>query len=117
MEKGNRIVTTHKEQLSAAKGRMGAFAKSAPDMMTAFSKVSKVATQGGAFDPGQRELIAVALSVAKGCDDCILYHVDAAKRHGASEAALIEALEIAVEMGGGPAVMYASRALTAWKEL
>lgn len=106
-----------KDQLNDAKIRMGEFAKSAPDMMTAFSKVSKVATRDGALDPGQRELIAVALSVAKGCDDCILYHVDAAKRHGASEEALIEVLEIAVEMGGGPAVMYSGRALKAWNEL
>ncbi|WP_099826252.1 carboxymuconolactone decarboxylase family protein [Oceaniglobus indicus] len=110
-------MSTPKEQLNAAKLRMGSFAKATPDMMTAFSKVSRVATQAGAFDTGQRELIAVALSVAKGCDDCILYHVDAAKRQGASRDALIEVLEIAVEMGGGPAVMYAGRALNAWNEL
>lgn len=110
-------MSTKKEQLTDAKLRMGEFAKSAPDMMGAFSKVSKVATRGGRFDPGQRELIAVALSIAKGCDDCILFHVDAAKRHGASEDALIEVLEIAVEMGGGPAVMYAGRALRAWNDL
>lgn len=110
-------MSTPKEHLNAAKTRMGEFAKSAPEMMAAFSKVSKVATKGGAFDPGQRELIAVALSVAKGCDDCILYHVDAAKRHGVGEDALIEVLEIAVEMGGGPAVMYAGRALRAWNDL
>lgn len=110
-------MSEEKERLGAAKRRMGELAKAAPDMMAAFSKVSKVATRGGAFDPGQRELIAVALAVAQGCDDCILYHVDAAKRHGAGEDALIEALEIAVEMGGGPAVMYASQALASWKAL
>ena len=36
--------------------------------------------------------------------------LDGAKRHGASEEALVEALTVAVEMGGGPALMYAGKA-------
>lgn len=106
-----------KDRLKAAKGRMGAFSESAGALMQGFAAVARAANAEGRFDPGQRELIAVALSVAKGCDDCILYHVEAAKRHGAEEEALIEALEVAVEMGGGPAVMYAGRALEAWRAL
>lgn len=106
-----------KDRLKAAKTRVGAFSKAAPDVMKAFSGVSKVATKAGEFDAGQRELIAVALAVATHCDDCIVYHVEAAKKHGASEDALIEVLEVAVEMGGGPAVMYASRAHEAWQNI
>lgn len=106
-----------KTRLHEAKSRMQGFAKAAGPMMQAFAGVTKAATSGDGFDAGQREVIAVALSVAKGCDDCILYHVDAAKRHGADEASLVAALEVAVEMGGGPAVMYAARALEAWREL
>ena len=85
--------------------------------MTGFAKVSKTATAAGAFSSGQRELIAVGIAVVKGCEDCILYHVDAAIRHGASEQELIEALEVAVEMGGGPAVMYAGKALEVFRSL
>ena len=105
------------ERLKAAKGRMNAFSKSAPSLMQGFAAVSRAATAGGSFDPAERELIAVAISVATGCEDCILYHVDAAKRHGAEEAALVEVLEVAVEMGGGPAVMYAGKALEAFRTL
>ncbi|WP_266065005.1 carboxymuconolactone decarboxylase family protein [Brucella intermedia] len=43
--------------------------------------------------------------------------VDAAVRHGASEQELIETLEVAVEMGGGPAVMYAGKALEVFRDL
>ena len=105
------------ERLKAAKGRMSAFSKSAPALMQGFAALSKAATKAGSFDPAERELIAVAISVAKGCEDCILYHVDAARRHGAEEAALVEVLEVAVEMGGGPAVMYAGKALEAFRTL
>ncbi|WP_328593052.1 carboxymuconolactone decarboxylase family protein [Brucella tritici] len=62
-------------------------------------------------------MIAVSIAVAKGCEDCILYHVDAAIRHGATEPELVEVLEVAVEMGGGPAVMYAGKALEVFRGL
>ena len=106
-----------KQRLTAAKGRMGAFAKTAPGLMEGFAKVSKAATAGGRFSPAQKELIATAIAVAKGCEDCILYHVDGARRHGAEEGDLVEALEVAVEMGGGPALMYAGKALDAFRGL
>ena len=108
-------MTDTADKLKAAKGRMGTFAKAAPALMEGFVKVSKQATAAGRFSPAQKELIATAIAVAKGCEDCILYHVDGARRHGAEEADLIEVLEVAVEMGGGPAVMYAGKALEAFR--
>lgn len=106
-----------KLRLKEAQTRLGAFAKATPELMSGFAKVSKSATIAGAFSSAQRELIAVSIAVATGCEDCILYHVDAAIRHGATEKELIEALEVAVEMGGGPAVMYAGKALEAFRGL
>lgn len=103
--------------LAGAKARLGAFAKAAPGVMRGFAEISRTAMAQGHFSPAQKELMAVALAVGKGCDDCILYHVDAARRHGADEPALIEALAVAVEMGGGPAVMYAARALEVYRAL
>ena len=109
-------MTDHKQALHDANGRMGVFAKAAPDLFDGFARVARVATKAGRFSAAQRELIATAISVVEGCEDCILYHVDGARRHGADEAALIEALEVAVEMGGGPAVMYAGKALEAFRQ-
>ena len=79
--------------------------------------VSKTATRSGTFTTAQKELIATTLSVAKGCDDCILYHVDAARRHGADEAALIEVLEVTIETGGGHALTDPGRALEGFRAL
>lgn len=110
-------MTDAKTSLLAAKARLGAFAKAAPSLMQSFAGISKVATTPGQFSAAQKELVAVAIAVAKGCDDCILYHLDAARRHVADEAAVIEVLEVAVEMGGGPAVMYGAKALDAWRSL
>lgn len=108
-------MTDSATRLKAAKARMGSIAKATPGLMEGFIKVSKQATAAGQFTSAQKELIATAIAVAKGCEDCILYHVDGARRHGAEEADLIEALEVAIEMGGGPALMYAGKALEAFR--
>ena len=79
--------------------------------MKGFAEVTRVATAAGSFTPAQKELMATAIAVAT------LYHIDGARRHGADEAALVEALAVAVEMGGGPAVMYAGKALAAFRGL
>lgn len=110
-------MATSKEKLTAAKGRLGGIAKAAPGAMSAFTSLAKEASSDGRFTSAQKELIATSIAVATGCDDCIVYHVDAAKRHGAEEADLVEALTVAIEMGGGPALMYAGKALEAFREL
>ncbi|GAA5665329.1 hypothetical protein Brsp07_03834 [Brucella sp. NBRC 14130] len=106
-----------KDKLGLAKARLGAFAKSTPLLIQGFGAISKQATQPGSFSPAQKELVAVAIAVSKGCEDCILYHVEAAKQHGAEEAQLVEMLEVTVEMGGGPAIMYSAKALEIFREL
>lgn len=104
-------MSTATDNLKDAQRRIGTFARTSPELFGGFARISKVATTAGAFSSAQRELIAVAIAVSKGCEDCIVYHVDAAMKHGATEAELVEALEVAVEMGGGPAVMYGAKAL------
>lgn len=111
------MATETKEKLNAAKARIGAFAKSSPGLMEGFAKISKTATTPGQFSAAQKELMATAIAVVQGCEDCILYHVDGARRHGAVEADLVEALEVAIEMGGGPALMYAGKALEVFRGL
>lgn len=108
---------TAKDKLQQAKSRLGAFSKSLPAVMQGFAAINRQASRAGSFSPAQKEIVAVAIAVCKGCDDCIRYHLNAAKQHGAMEADLIEALEVAVEMGGGPAVMYGAKALEAFRAM
>lgn len=105
------------QRVRDAKGRAALVARASPQLFSGFSKIASVASAQGTFSAAQRELIAVAIAVSKGCDDCILFHIDAAKRHGAEEKQLVEVLEVAIEMGGGPAVMYGAKALEVMREL
>lgn len=62
------------------------------------------------------ELIAIAVSVAARCDDCIGFRVKAAVDRGATREEILETPGMAVYMGAGPAAMYASHALGAYTQ-
>lgn len=88
-----------------------------PDVTKGFSAMAQAATRAGALDAKTKELIALALGVAAHCDACIGFHIQALIRLGASRAEVEEALGMAVYMGGGPSLMYAADAISAFEEL
>jgi AhpD family alkylhydroperoxidase len=85
-----------------------------PDVMKAFGAMAVAATAPKALDGKTKELIALAISVALRCDDCIGFHARAAVEKGASQEEVLEALGMAIYMGAGPSVMYANHALEAF---
>jgi AhpD family alkylhydroperoxidase len=88
----------------------------APDVMKAFSSMATTASAPGALDAKTKELIALAVSVAARCDDCIAFHAKAAAQRGATREEVMETLAMAIYMGAGPSVMYASHALAAFTQ-
>lgn len=88
----------------------------APDVMKAFAGMAQAATAAKALDVKTKELIALGIGVAVRCDDCIAFHVKAALEHGASKEEVLETLGMAIYMGAGPSVMYASHALEAFTQ-
>lgn len=87
-----------------------------PDVMQTFSDCAKIALKPGALDTKTKELMALAISIAVRCDDCIAFHAKAAVQQGAKREEVQETIHLAVYMGAGPSVMYASHALTAFDE-
>ena len=85
----------------------------APEVMKAFSGLAQAALAPKALDTKTKELIALAIGVAVRCDDCIAFHVKAALEQGATREEIQETLSMAIYMGAGPSVMYASHALAA----
>jgi AhpD family alkylhydroperoxidase len=85
-----------------------------PEVMKAFGSIAQAALAPKAIDSKTKELIAVGISVAIRCDDCIAFHVKAALQQGASREEVTEALGMAVYMGAGPSVMYATHAMDAF---
>ena len=87
-----------------------------PDVMKAFANIAHAASTPKTLDGKVKELIALGISVATRCDDCIGFHVKAALKQGASREEVMETLGMAIYMGAGPAVMYATHALDAFAE-
>jgi AhpD family alkylhydroperoxidase len=90
--------------------------KEIPDTMSGFSQLHKGAAADGALSGKMKELIALGIAVAVRCDGCIAYHVHDALEAGASRDEVVEAIGVAILMGGGPALMYAAEAYEALEQ-
>jgi AhpD family alkylhydroperoxidase len=88
----------------------------APEVMKAFAGMAQAASAPKALDAKTKELIALGIAVAVRCDDCIGFHVKSALQHGASRDEVMETLGMAIYMGAGPSVMYATHALEAFSQ-
>lgn len=88
-----------------------------PEVTKSFSAMAQAASKSGALESKTKELIALALGVAAHCDACIGFHVKALVHLGADRAEVEEALGMAIYMGGGPSLMYAADALSAFEQI
>ena len=111
MEKNYTEINQEQRQFGSA------YRKASPDTMNAFLALHKAAMREGELSVKHKELIATAISIAARCDGCIGAHVAAALKAGASKQELVETIDVAVLMGGGPAVIYGTQALAAVEEL
>jgi len=88
----------------------------APDVMKGFSSIAQAALKPSALDTKTKELVALGISVAIRCDDCIGFHAKAAVDQGATREEVLETLGMAIYMGAGPSAMYASHAIEAFDQ-
>jgi len=77
----------------------------------AFLEMEKAAYAEGNLPVKTKELIAVGISVVINCESCMEWHIGQAAEAGASLEEVLEALEVGIEMGGGPATVSARFAL------
>jgi AhpD family alkylhydroperoxidase len=77
----------------------------------AFLQMEQAAFSDGALSKKTKELIAVGISVKIDCESCMQWHIQQAAAAGASMREVLEAVEVAIEMGGGPATVSARFAL------
>lgn len=93
--------------------RLMALGRELPGPMSGFARLHKKSMEEGALPARIKEMMALGVSIAIGCDGCIAYHVHDAVAAGATRAELMEAIGVGVMMGGGPGSIYAAHALEA----
>ena len=77
----------------------------------AFCQMEQAAYSDGNLSKKVKELIAIGISVRIDCDSCMQWHIEQAARAGATAEEVLEAVEVGIEMGGGPATVSARFAL------
>lgn len=84
------------------------------EAMRGFKMLGRAAYADGALDKKTKELIALALGIAAHCGGCVAYHARRVSELHASRAEVLETIAVAIQMGGGPSMVYGGTALAAF---
>jgi AhpD family alkylhydroperoxidase len=107
------MTTNYIELRQHLEDRLTQFGREMPGPMTGFARLHKKAVEDGALSAKVKEMMALAISIAAGCEGCIAYHTHDAIKAGAARAELLETIGVGLMMGGGPGSIYAAHALDA----
>ena len=107
-----------KDKLNDTKSQLRALNKAHPAATKAFGELGKAVKEGdGPLDFKTKEFVALGIAVATKCDACIVLHIQALIRCGATHDEIADVLAMTIQMGGGPSMMYAGKALECFDEL
>lgn len=83
----------------------------------AFLNMEEAAFSDGALQKKHKELIAVGISVVINCESCMQWHIEQSAQAGATQEEVLEAIEVGIEMSGGPGTVSARLALDVMTEI
>jgi AhpD family alkylhydroperoxidase len=99
------------EKIAKARKQANAYYLKRSNVYQSFVKMEELTYENKALSKLQKELIAVGISIVMNCESCMEWHIRQALDCGASENEIIEAVEVGIEMGGGPATVSARFAM------
>lgn len=108
---------TWTDKLDGTRNQLRALNKTIPDTTRAFGALGKAVKEGGTLDFKTKEFVALGIAVSQRCESCIVLHVDTLIKAGATREEVGDVLAMTIQMGGGPAMMYAAKALECYDEL
>ncbi len=76
-----------------------------------FFALDRQAYQPGALDVRTKELMGLCASLALRCDDCVTYHLERCVQEGLGRPELLEALNVALVVGGSITIPHLRRAV------
>ena len=82
-----------------------------------FVTMEETTFRNSAITKKNKELIATGISVAINCESCMEWHISQAMKDGATEAEVLEAIDVGIEMSGGPGTVAARFAMSVIKYL
>ena len=85
--------------------------------MKRFLALDHQAYEAGALSPKTKELLGLVASTVLRCDDCITYHLVRSAEEGTTRQEMIEALNVALIVGGSITIPHLRRAFARMREI
>ena len=87
------------------------FAKLNSKVYKLFLEMGDATYRDGALSKKNKELIAVAIGAITNCESCMQWHIEEARKDGATIHEVLEAIEVAIDMGISPVTVNSRFAL------
>lgn len=100
-------INSNYQKLTAASGDTG------KDFLT----MHAAALKDGALSHKQKELMCLCVAISIRCEGCILDHLHHAIAAGATKEEVVETINTAILMSGGPAYVYGGIAIDAMEDI
>jgi AhpD family alkylhydroperoxidase len=101
----------HIEKIVQTRKLANAYYQKKSKVYRSFLEMEQNTYKDGALTKGQKELIAIGISIVMNCESCMEWHISQAIADGNSEEQIIEAIEVGIEMSGGPGTVSARFAM------
>lgn len=113
-EKETRMTWTDK--INGTRDQLRTLNRTIPDTARAFGALGKSVKEGGTLDFKTKEYVALGIAIATKCEACIVLHIEALVKAEATREEVADVLAMTIQMGGGPSMMYAAKALECYDE-
>ena len=99
------------DQIISLRKKAHSFYSKRSKVYKSFVEMEKNTYIDGSLKKKEKELIAIGISVATNCESCMEWHIKQALDDGASQDEILEAVEVGIEMSGGPGTVAARFAM------
>ena len=99
-------IETYPQRHARLQRQFARLGKALPDEMAGFTALHRAAVADSALSAPMRELIALGIAISSHCEGCIAYHVHDALAAGATSDEVLDAIGVAIMMGGGPGACF-----------
>lgn len=103
-------------KIEDTRNQLRALYKANPYATQGFATLTKNVKENGVLEFKIKEFVALGIAVATQCESCIALHVETLIKAGATREEVADVLGMTIQMGGGPILMYAAKALECYDQ-
>jgi len=112
------LMMTEKESFEEKRKRLNELIMDKGNLqMKRFFNLDTQVYEGGALSKKNKELLGLVASLVLRCDDCIEYHLKQCSEENVTDEEMMEALSVALIVGGSITIPHLREAVEKWSKL